>query len=58
MKTQREVQNMMREEADRIAGEDPNYRTRQLFEAIECGEHLRWTCNGQVMPEADAETYR
>lgn len=49
---------MMREEADRIAGEDPNYRTRQLFEAIERGEHPRWTCNGQVMPEADAETYR
>ncbi len=57
-KTQQGIQNMMQEEADRIAGEDPDYHTRQLFEAIERGEYPKWTFKVQIMPEADAETYR
>ena len=56
--TQQGIQNMTPENAVRIAGEDPDYHTRQLFEAIERGDYPKWTFYVQVMPEAEAETYR
>jgi catalase len=57
-KTQQGIQNMPQEEADRIVGEDPDYHTRMLFEAIDRGEYPRWTFKVQIMPEKEAETYR
>ncbi|HUW82226.1 MAG TPA: catalase [Phycisphaerae bacterium] len=57
-KTQQGIQNMPQQDADRIVGEDADYHTRQLFEAIERGDFPKWTFHVQVMPEADAETYR
>ncbi len=57
-KTQQGIQCMTQEEGDSIAGKDPDYHTGQLFEAIERGECPKWTFHVQVMPEADAETYR
>jgi len=57
-KTQQGVQNMSQEEADRLAGQDPDYHTRQLFEMIEGGKYPKWTFYVQVMPEAEAEGYR
>ena len=57
-KTQQGIQCMPQEEADRIAGKDPDYHTRQLFEAIERGEYPKWTFSVQIMPEAEAEGYR
>ena len=57
-KTQQGIQCMPPEEAARIVGENPDYHTCQLFEAIERGEFPRWTFSIQIMPEAEAETYR
>jgi len=57
-KTQQGIQTMPQQEADRIVGEDADYHTRHLFEAIERGDFPKWTFHVQVMPEADAETYR
>ena len=57
-KTQQGIKCMTQEEANRLAGQDPDYHTRQLYEAIERGEYLKWTFYVQVMPEAEAETYR
>ena len=57
-KTQQGIQNMTQEEADRLAGKDPDYHTRQLFEAIARGDYPKWTLKVQVMPEVEAETYR
>jgi len=57
-KTQQGIKNLMQEEADRLAGSDPDYATRQLFEQIQKGECPRWTLHIQVMPEAEAESYR
>ncbi|MFH1737953.1 MAG: catalase [bacterium] len=57
-KTQQGIQCMTAEEACHLAGEDPDYTTRQLFETIERGEYPKWTFSVQVMPEAEAETYR
>ena len=57
-KTKQGVKNMPQEEADRLAGKDPDYHTRQLFETIESGKYPKWTFYVQVMPEKEAEKYR
>ena len=57
-KTQQGIQCMTQAEADRIVGEDADYHTRRLFEAIQRGEYPKWTFSVQVMSEKDAETYR
>jgi len=57
-KTQQGIQCFSQDEADKLAGKDPDYSTRQLFEAIEKGEYPRWTFSVQVMPEKQAESYR
>ena len=46
------------EEAADMAGLDADYHRRDLFEAIERGEHPSWTLSVQVMPYEDARTYR
>ena len=50
--------NLTNEEAARIAGQDADYHRRDLFEAIARGEHPKWVMSVQVMPYADARTYR
>ena len=45
-------------EGDLLAGTDPDYHTRDLYEAIERGEHPSWTLKVQIMPFEDAATYR
>ncbi|MCJ7622147.1 MAG: catalase [Anaerolineaceae bacterium] len=57
-KTQQGIQCMPQEEADKLAGKDPDYHTKQLFKAIENGEYPKWTFSIQVMPEVEAQGYR
>jgi catalase len=52
------VENMTNEEAARLAGADADFHRRDLFEAIERGEFPSWTVKVQLMPYADAKTYR
>lgn len=52
------VEPMFADEAERIAGEDADYYRRDLYEAIERGEHPSWDVYVQVMPYEDAKTYR
>jgi catalase len=52
------IKNLAAEKADEIAGTDPDYATRDLAEAIERGDHPKWRVCIQVMPEAEAETYK
>lgn len=56
-KTQQGIKNMTPEEADRLAGQDPDYHTRHLFDAIARGAYPKWTLKVQIMPEVEAETY-
>ncbi|KAL1867762.1 catalase A [Paecilomyces lecythidis] len=49
---------MTRQEAAKIAGEDPDYHTRDLFNAIETGNYPTWTVYVQVMSPEEAENYR
>jgi len=58
-KTQQGIKCLMQDEADRLAGTNPDYHAHQLFEAITRGEFPKWTLYVQIMPEveAEAETY-
>ena len=49
---------LTQDEADRLAGQDTDLHRRDLFDAIERGEHPSWTLKVQVMPLEDAATYR
>lgn len=57
-KTDQGIQCLTQAEADRLAGEDGDYHIRDLHDAIERGEHPRWTLKVQIMPFKAAENYR
>lgn len=57
-KTEQGIENLTAEEAAKIAGVDPDYATRDLFEAIESGNYPAWRLYVQIMPLEDAKTYR
>lgn len=45
-------------EAAEMAGHDTDFHRRDLFETIAKGDHPSWTLSVQLMPYADAKTYR
>jgi catalase len=57
-KTEAGIENWTDAEATRMAGEDPDYATRDLFNHIADGKEAAWTAYVQVMPLQDAATYR
>ncbi|MFJ5712912.1 catalase KatA [Neobacillus sp. NPDC093127] len=57
-KTEQGVKNMTNEVAGKLAGENPDYHTEDLFNAIEKGDFPAWRLHVQIMPFEDAETYR
>ncbi|MER6520317.1 catalase [Streptomyces sp. NPDC060334] len=57
-KTDQGNEFLTQEEADRLAGEDPDYHRRDLFDAIAGGNAPTWTMHVQVMPFEDAPGYR
>ena len=58
MKPRAGIKNFTREEATTIAGMDPDYTSRALFEAIENGEVPQWDVFAQIIPPQEAETYK
>jgi catalase len=56
--TQQGMAFFSNEEASAMAGLDADYHRRDLFEAIAAGEFPSWLLSVQVMPYADAATYR
>ena len=57
-KTDQGIECLTQEEADRLAGVDADYHTRDLFDAIARSETPSWTLYVQIMPFAEAKTYR
>ena len=57
-KTNQGIEFLAQEEADRLAGSDGDYHTRDLWQAIERGDYPSWTLKMQIMPFEDAKTYR
>ncbi|WNG60412.1 catalase [Archangium gephyra] len=57
-KTDQGIRTLSSEEAAAIGGRDPQHHQRDLYAALDRGEFPSWTLKVQVMPEADAPTYR
>ncbi len=57
-KTDQGIKCLTQEEADVLAGKDPDSHQRDLRESIERGDFPSWTVYVQIMPAAEAATYR
>ncbi|GHC95091.1 catalase [Nocardiopsis terrae] len=57
-RTQQGIKNLTDQEAAEVIAGDRESSQRDLYEAIERGDHPKWTFYVQIMPEADAEHYR
>ena len=57
-KTEQGVENFTDAEAKAMSAEDPDFHRRDLWTSIEKGEHPAWRLDMQIMPYADAATYR
>ncbi|OBK20432.1 catalase [Mycobacterium asiaticum] len=57
-KTDQGIEFLTQDEADRLAGEDADHHTRDLWQAIERGEYPSWSLKVQIMPFEEAKTYR
>jgi catalase len=57
-KTEQGIQNLTREEAGRLVGQDPDHATRDLYQAIERGEYPAWKVYVQIMTPEQVEKYR
>ena len=57
-KTEQGIKTLIREEATRLAGEDPDHATRDLYESIKKGEYPAWKVYVQIMTPEEAESYR
>ncbi|MGP3985181.1 catalase [Streptomyces sp. 3N207] len=57
-KTDQGIKNLTAQEAEILAGKDPDSHQRDLREAIERGEYPTWTVQVQIMPAAEAANYR
>ncbi|MFS2171944.1 catalase KatA [Priestia megaterium] len=57
-KTEQGVKNLSPDVAAKLAGENPDYHTEDLINAIEKGDFPSWKLYVQIMPLEDADTYR
>lgn len=56
-KTMQGIKNFKQEEADDIAGKNPDWSTEELFNRIKSGNFPKWHVHVQIMPEKEAEKY-
>ncbi|MFP5106043.1 catalase KatA [Neobacillus sp. C211] len=57
-KSEQGVKNMAPELAGKLAGDNPDYHTEDLFHAIDKGDFPAWRLHVQIMPFEDAQSYR
>lgn len=57
-KTGQGIDNFTGGEADSMRGMDPDFSTRDLFEAIEKGDHPSWNVEVQIMTPEQAKNFR
>ncbi|MHA7306699.1 catalase [Arthrobacter sp. TMN-49] len=56
--TQQGIKNLTDDEAGVLVGADRESSQRDLFDSIEDGDFPKWKLMVQIMPEADADTYK
>ncbi|MER7399741.1 catalase [Streptomyces sp. NPDC000151] len=57
-KTDQGIKCLTQDEANKLAGEDPDSHQRDLRESIERGDFPSWTVGVQIMPASEAANYR
>lgn len=57
-RTNQGIKNLTDAQATALAGTDPDYATRDLFDSIEKGEYPSWTAYVQIMKPEDADKYK
>jgi catalase len=57
-KTEQGIEFFTQDEGDQMASMDTDYHLRDLFQAIDSGDHPSWRLEMQIMPFADAPDYR
>lgn len=57
-KTKQGIRNLDAKKAEELAGSDPDYAQRDLFQSIEKGDFPKWRVCVQIMPEAEAANFR
>ncbi len=57
-KTEQGIQNLTRQEASLMCGQDPDYATRDLHNAIKNSEYPAWKVYAQIMTSEQVEKYR
>jgi catalase len=57
-KTAQGVENFTLAEADAVAGADPDFHRRDLWDAIAVGDAPEWRLEMQIMPYEEAASYR
>ncbi|TGK49268.1 catalase [Leptospira kanakyensis] len=57
-KSKQGIKNLTPEKAGELAGSDPDYATRDLFESIHKKDFPKWRVCVQIMPEKDADNYK
>ncbi|MCJ1350869.1 MAG: peroxisomal catalase A [Icmadophila ericetorum] len=58
LKTDQGIKNFNNEEATKMAADNPDHHTQDLFEAIQKGEYPSWTAYVQVLSPEQAERFR
>jgi catalase len=56
--TEQGMEFFTNEEAAAMAGSDADFHRRDLFDAIAAGKHPGWVMSVQIMPYAEAKSYR
>ena len=57
LQTDQGIKNLPADKAAKLAGEDPDYAIRDLYNAVEGGNHPSWTAYIQVMTFEQAEKW-
>lgn len=58
IKTKQGIKNFKDKEAEKMAGENPDFAQEDLCKAIEAGDFPKWTVYIQVMTEEEAKEFR
>jgi len=58
LKTDQGIRNLTRQEAQQIAGTDPDHATRDLYDAIARGEYPSWTMEMQILTPEQAQDFK
>jgi catalase len=57
-KTAQGIKNLTAQQAEELAGSDPDYAQRDLFHSIETGNFPKWNVKIQVMPENEVDKFK